>query len=733
MWRSPSGAGSAIVVAESGGSFGLAHLAAAGTKPFLERTTMRESAGAALLPGSVAMSTPTAPVNRPDSGVRTSTGTQGLDVMLMGGLLPGRPYLVVGPSGTGKTSLALQFLVDGIRRGEKCLLVTLEEPPNEIRQNHRGLLPELDRVFVFDAIPDVMRYERAPFKDIAQVRESVPFSQVAPSIRKTAELQSVEVTFSALEQTLKMEIARRSFSRIVIDSLTALQYFCMKGFDETLGAQTFLRFLSDLRITTLLTVEAPLEDVETPERLLARGEIRLFRWELDGRTVRALGVEKFRGSQHDARLHPYRISSQGIDLNLEVTISRDTRQVIRPEEVQVSLPATTEPADGLGRLEQDTSDLASLGVSPAPVLAAVDVALAEARAGRHAEALAEVGRARGLVLALYDEYRNGPGGHDVSVAARRLAERVASVRAGVPPTPAPPADAVAPRLEKLSAHLHGIESVRVEPAREPPPPRPVGLPSGSSAAAPTGSGSRPKMSHEPSVVPPPSRRGEPPPLPTRKAYEPSRLRPEVAGTVVASPAPTSPRPPAPARAAYPLAPAPAPVPPSPPPPPVSEAPAVPTPSAPPPTLPPPPIVDQPTLVPSAPRVEPSAGLEPPPKRRRRAPSLGAPRRRSPRPAPGVEGVAELTPATEASRAVAEGSPALEPAGPPSIEPVKPKKRRAPSKKKAPPVTSASPGSPPPAEHQMAPVTPAPSPPATEPAAPPPPPEKESPPASGGSA
>ncbi|MCI4329129.1 MAG: ArsR family transcriptional regulator, partial [Thermoplasmata archaeon] len=83
----------------------------------------------------------------------------------MGGLMPHRPYLVVGPSGTGKTKLALQFLCEGARRGENCLLVTLEEPPNEVRQNHTALAAELDKVWVFDAIPDVMRYERAPFKD----------------------------------------------------------------------------------------------------------------------------------------------------------------------------------------------------------------------------------------------------------------------------------------------------------------------------------------------------------------------------------------------------------------------------------------------------------------------------------------------------------------------------------------------------------------------------------------
>jgi circadian clock protein KaiC len=89
----------------------------------------------------------------PEREARISTGNAGLDRMLSGGLLRGRPYLFVGPAGSGKTKLALEFLCEGVRRGEEVLLVTLEEPPNEIRFNHRGLSPDLDRVYVFDAIP----------------------------------------------------------------------------------------------------------------------------------------------------------------------------------------------------------------------------------------------------------------------------------------------------------------------------------------------------------------------------------------------------------------------------------------------------------------------------------------------------------------------------------------------------------------------------------------------------
>jgi KaiC/GvpD/RAD55 family RecA-like ATPase len=249
--------------------------------------------------------------------------------MLEGGIIPRRPYLVVGPAGSGKTTLALEFLCEGARRGERCLLVTLEEPPNECRINHPTLGPEFHRIDVFDAIPDIMHYERVPFKDVSTVRASMPFGRVPFLIRRTPEFLGVEVTITALEQMLRNEVARCGYTRIVIDSLTALQYFCMKGLDEEAAAQSFLRFLSDLQVTTLLTVETPLEDGDAVERTLARGEIRLFRWEKSGSTVRAIGIEKFRGSSHDVRLHPYRIGPTGLDIDVKLTFSRRGAKVMR--------------------------------------------------------------------------------------------------------------------------------------------------------------------------------------------------------------------------------------------------------------------------------------------------------------------------------------------------------------------------------------------------------------------
>ena len=67
------------------------------------------------------------------SSGRASTGIPGLDDILGGGLTPDRFYLVEGTPGTGKTTLALQFLMEGVRLGLPALYITLSETAGELR------------------------------------------------------------------------------------------------------------------------------------------------------------------------------------------------------------------------------------------------------------------------------------------------------------------------------------------------------------------------------------------------------------------------------------------------------------------------------------------------------------------------------------------------------------------------------------------------------------------------
>src|SRR5688572_14694204 len=81
------------------------------------------------------------------------TGVEGLDHVLHGGLVPYRLYLVEGDPGSGKTTLATQFLLDGVRLGQPCLYVTLSESDEELRASAASHGWSLDGVRVVEVIP----------------------------------------------------------------------------------------------------------------------------------------------------------------------------------------------------------------------------------------------------------------------------------------------------------------------------------------------------------------------------------------------------------------------------------------------------------------------------------------------------------------------------------------------------------------------------------------------------
>src|SRR3989304_10228413 len=98
---------------------------------------------------------------------RIRTGISGLDKMLHGGPPPRRPYIGSGPPGSGKTLLAMQFLLDGVQGGERCLFVALEEPPNEIKANMRSFRWSPADIEILDANSDIRRFEPTPVLEIS--------------------------------------------------------------------------------------------------------------------------------------------------------------------------------------------------------------------------------------------------------------------------------------------------------------------------------------------------------------------------------------------------------------------------------------------------------------------------------------------------------------------------------------------------------------------------------------
>src|SRR6201994_988251 len=119
---------------------------------------------------------------------RVPTGITGLDDVLGGGLPQGHLYLVEGDPGTGKTTLALQFLLDGIRQGESVIYVTLSESRTELEEVARSHGWSADSLKI---------YEMAPAEDDlgpeAQYTVFHP-SEVELADTMTAILQQVDAT-----------------------------------------------------------------------------------------------------------------------------------------------------------------------------------------------------------------------------------------------------------------------------------------------------------------------------------------------------------------------------------------------------------------------------------------------------------------------------------------------------------------------------------------------------------
>jgi circadian clock protein KaiC len=255
---------------------------------------------------------------------RVSVGSPTLDKMLGGGLVEGRPYLLTGPPSTGKSILAMRFLIEGLKLGEKVLYVTIDETPSEIKSFMQPFGWPIDSVVMLDAFPEVRSYKRASdvqevasFGAIRIMREVKTAGEQAaqPEEQKSSGFKPVELSIQALQMTLKKDFEKNHYDRVVIDSLTSLRLFGMKDEDAKLNMQSLLRLLSEMEVTALLVLGSGMEPEILPERFIARGEISLFKTRFEGYT-RAVRIERMRGTQHDVWARPFRISRQGIEVDL---------------------------------------------------------------------------------------------------------------------------------------------------------------------------------------------------------------------------------------------------------------------------------------------------------------------------------------------------------------------------------------------------------------------------------
>jgi circadian clock protein KaiC len=133
---------------------------------------------------------------------RAATGISGLDDILGGGLTPNRLYLIEGMPGSGKTTLAFQFLLEGARRGERVLYVTLSETEEEIRSVAASHGWSLDQIAIRELVPTENSLE-----------EGAQYTVFHPS----------EVELTETTRRILADVDETRPSRIVFDSLSELR------------------------------------------------------------------------------------------------------------------------------------------------------------------------------------------------------------------------------------------------------------------------------------------------------------------------------------------------------------------------------------------------------------------------------------------------------------------------------------------------------------------------------
>lgn len=224
---------------------------------------------------------------------RVPTGIPGVDEIFFGGLISQRSYLLVGSAGSGKTVFSVQWLLEGRRRGERLLYITLTEPGNDIQRNMTSFGWQMEGIELLDLTPT------------SDANESGEEYQVfAPS----------EVEHVAVWQAIYRAVKEKRPQRLVIDSVTQLRYLSTDEYQFRKKILGLVSFLNKSECTSLLSFETSELERETSVGLAVDGLIRLRAEVSPSRVIglRSIQVEKFRGSDFISGMHPMRITDDGI-------------------------------------------------------------------------------------------------------------------------------------------------------------------------------------------------------------------------------------------------------------------------------------------------------------------------------------------------------------------------------------------------------------------------------------
>jgi len=247
---------------------------------------------------------------------RAATGLAGLDEILQGGLPKNRLYLLHGNPGTGKTTLALQFLIEGARHHEPVLYVTLSETRDELSDVAKSHGMSLEGISVYDlALPDDALSESQ-------------YTMFHPS----------EVELGVATKSIFDEVLRVRPTRVVFDSLSEMRLLAGEALRYRRQILALKQFFVGRNCTVLLLDDNTSRDSDRQLESLAHGVLVLDQqFPRYGKPRRQLRVLKLRGVNFEGGYHDFNIETGGIQVFPRL-VSADHRKTFEPEILSSGIP-----------------------------------------------------------------------------------------------------------------------------------------------------------------------------------------------------------------------------------------------------------------------------------------------------------------------------------------------------------------------------------------------------------
>ena len=232
---------------------------------------------------------------------RLSSGVEGLDIILKGGYLNKRTYLLKGGPGTGKSTLGLHFLEEGILNNEKCLFINVEQSKEELLTDAKSFDFSIDKIDILDLTPDGDYFKKEEDYDVFSPSEV----EQIPMITK-----------------IRNKIKETKPDRLVFDGLSNIYYLYKSKYKLRKSIVSLIQFLAKFETTALFIIEDN-NDFDNILQFIASGVINL---EFDG-YERKLNVVKFRGSDHLKDYHSMIINDKGVNILPNLYYQKETKKL----------------------------------------------------------------------------------------------------------------------------------------------------------------------------------------------------------------------------------------------------------------------------------------------------------------------------------------------------------------------------------------------------------------------